>query len=298
MGSKKIVAVLPAFNEQRTIAEVVLKTERYVNEVVVVDDGSTDMTGEIAERLGATVLRHEKNMGKGAALKTGFEYAVRLSPDVVVTLDTDAQHDPDEIPKLIEPIIEEYVDLVIGSRYMKESKADLPLYRRLGLRLIDQLSRKSSKGIVGDTQSGFRALSAKGLDVVLRCEASNYGLETEQLAMAVKGGLRVVEVPITAKYMGLEKTSKRSPVRHGAELVGTTLRLIVEERPLLLLGVPGMVLVISGIATGIYLIWYFNLTRYFSIPLALITIGTLFVGTLLFVTSLIFYAITRLKQKN
>jgi len=292
-----VVAVIPAFNEEKTVAKVILQAKKYVDIVVVCDDGSTDMTAEIAESLGVSVLRHPKNMGKGVALKTTLEHLKQLSPDVVVTLDADGQHDPDGIPRLLEPIIEGKADLVIGSRYVEGSETDAPLYRRLGLKLINLVSRGSSRGVVRDTQSGFRAYSVKVLDLMQQCEAEGYGIETEQLAVTVENGLRVVEVPITVRYKGLEKTSNKNSMRHGAELVGMALRLIVEERPLLLLGVPGVLLTILGVASGVYLLWYFNAVRYFSVAIALITLGALFMGTILLITSLMLYAITRLKQK-
>ena len=292
MGKKSfVVAAIPAFNEEKTIAKVVLLARRHVDRVVVCDDGSRDMTAEIAEKLGAMVVRHQKNMGKGAALRTALECLKQLNPDVVVTMDADGQHDPKGIPRLLEPIIRGEADMVIGSRYVEGSETDAPFYRRLGLKFVNSVSRKGTKVVIGDTQSGFRAYSAKVLDLMQQCEAEGYGVETEQLAVAVRNGLRVVEVPIAVRYKGLEKTSKRNSVRHGAELVGMALRL-------LLLGVPGGMLTILGIGTGVYLLWYFNVTRYFSIPVALITLGALFMGTILFITSLMLYAITRLKQKT
>jgi len=293
-----IIAAIPAYNEEKNIAKVVLQVRRYVDKVVVCDDGSMDLTAEIAEKLGAMVVRHHKNTGKGAALRTALEYLKQLNPDVVVTMDADGQHDPNETPRIIKPIIEGKADMVIGSRFVEGSETDAPLYRRLGLKLVNSVSRKSGKGVARDTQSGFRAYSAKVIDLMQQCEASGYGVETEQLSAAVRNGLRVMEVPITVRYRGLEKTSKRNPARHGAELVGVALRLIVEDRSLLLLGVPGAMLIMLGMGTGVYLLWYFNVTRYFSIPIALITLGALFMGTMLFITSLMLYAITRLKQKK
>jgi len=116
------------------------------------------------------------------------------------------------------------------------------------------------------------------------------------LVVAVKNGFRVVEVPVTVKYEGLERTSKRNPVRHGAEIIGTALRLVVEERPLLL-GIPGFLLIVAGLSAGTYLFWYFNMTRYFSVPIVLITLGSLFLGAMLCITSLLLYAIGRLKKE-
>lgn len=292
-----IVACIPAFDEERTIARVVIKAMKHVSKVIVVDDGSTDMTGEIAEMLGAVVIRND-HKGKGSALRTALSCAKRFNPSVVVSLDADAQHDPDEIPSLIKPIIEDEADMVVGSRYLTESNSDAPLYRRVGLRLVNVLSRKSCDEAVKDTQCGFRAYSIEALGIIQQCEAMGYGIEVEQLAVAVKNGLRILEVPVMVKYKGLARTSKRNPIKHGSELIGAALRLIVEERPLLFLGLPGALLVMLGISTGIYLLWYFNMKMYFSIPMALITLGALFTGTLLSITSIMLYAMIRLRNKK
>lgn len=294
--SKKhlVVACIPAYNEEKNIAKVIIQTKKYADKIVVCDDGSEDMTAEIAENLGAIVLKHANNMGKGAALKTALKYAKQLNPDVIVALDADGQHDPNEIPKLIKPVIEEEADLVIGSRYVEGSKTETPFYRRIGLKIINWLS---GKGRVRDTQSGFRAYPSKVVDLILQCEAKGYGIESEQLALALKNQLKIVEVPVTMRYKDLEKTSKRNPMRHGSELIGIALRLIVEERPLLLLGLPGVLLVIIGLTSGVYLLLYFNVTRYFSIPVALIALGALFTGVLFFVTALILYSLARIMRK-
>ncbi|MBC7090505.1 MAG: glycosyltransferase family 2 protein [Nitrososphaeria archaeon] len=289
-----IIACIPAYNEEKSIAKVILQTKRYVNQVIVCDDGSTDMTAEIAENLGAIVLKHTKNMGKGAAIKTLLEYAKQLKPDIIVTLDADGQHDPNGIPKLLKPIIEEKAEFVIGSRYVPGSKTETPLYRRIGLKIVNWLS---GRGKVKDTQSGYRAYPSKIVDLILQCESKGYGIEVEQLTLAIKNKLRIIEVPITIRYKNLENPSKRNPIRHGTELITIALRLIVEEKPLVFLGVPGILLIVIGLVSGVYLLLYFNMTRYFSIPIALITLGTLFTGILLVVTALILYSLTRLVKK-
>ena len=298
MSGSFVVACIPAYNEEKTIGGVVLRALRHVDMVVVCDDGSVDLTGAIAEGVGAVVIRHERNRGKGAALNSVFRYVRDLNPDVVVVLDADGQHDPDEIPRLVEPIVGGAVDMVVGSRYVESSGVDAPLYRRWGLRFINALSGKCGDSGVGDTQSGFRAFSAKALDVALDCEAGGYGVETEQLALSQRNGLRTVEVPVTIRYDGLDNTSKKHPVSHGAELVGTVLRLVVEERPLLLLGFPGFFFTLVGVFTGVYLLWFFNTTRYFSLPIAVITLGAIVTGMLLIITSLILYSMARMKPRQ
>ena len=292
-----IIACIPAFNEERNIGGVIVRAKRYVDRVVVCDDGSGDLTGAIAEGLGAVVVRHERNRGKGAALNSSFRYVRDLKPDVVVVLDADGQHDPSEIPRLVEPILKGEADMVVGSRYVGGSRVDAPFYRRVGLRLINALSGGSGDSGVSDTQSGFRTFSAKALDVMLESEAEGYGVETEQLALAQKNGLRVVEVPVAIRYRGLEKTSKKNPAYHGFELVDTVLRLVVVERPLLFLALPGAVLFLVGVGFGVYSLWYFNLTRYFSVPMALVTVGAVFLGMLLVISSMMLYAIKRVGSR-
>jgi len=292
-----IIACIPAYKEETSIAKVIVKALKHADKVIVCDDGSDDMTGEIAEKLGAEVIRHERNMGKGAALRDLFRLAKKYKPDIVVILDADGQHDPDEIPKLVEPLEKGVADLVIGSRYVKGAKTDMPLYRRIGLKIINFLSRKLVKSAVKDTQSGFRAFTLKALEELENAESKGFGIESEQVALGIKKGLRIVEIPITIKYKGLSKTSKKSPFLHGEEIIATILRLIVEERPLLYLGVPGSILMLVAIALGTYLLLLFNATRYFSIPIAILALGAGSIGITLIIAALMLYSFNRILKK-
>ncbi len=292
-----IIACIPAFNEERTIAGIIIKAQKYVDKVLVCDDGSQDLTGEIAARLGAEVIRHERNMGKGAAIKSLFKRSIELNPDIVVFLDADGQHDPDEIPRLVEPIERGEADVVIGSRYVKGARTDAPLYRKIGLLIIKLLSNKILGTKIADTQSGFRAFSPRALRELTEIESEGFGVESEQVVLAEKRGLKLVEIPITVRYGKLQRTSKRNPLLHGGEIIATILRLIVEERPLLCLGLPGSVFLLMGIALGTYLLLLFNSTRYFSIPIALITLGLSLLGIILIITALVLYSLNRLVIK-
>ena len=293
----RIIALIPAYNEERTIAKIILKTKKYVDKVIVCDDGSTDMTGEIAEALGAEVIRHEKNMGKGVALRSLFTRARELDPDIVVVLDADGQHNPEDIPKLINALRERNADIVIGSRYVKGSQLEAPLYRKLGLSILNFLGRRLIKSPIKDIQSGFRALTIKALKSLEEVESRGFGIESEQIALAVSKGLKIVEIPIIIKYRGLDKTSKKMPLLHGGEVIVTILKLVVEERPLLYLGVPGILLLITGIALSTYLLWLFNMNRYFSIPIAIITLGAVFTGLMLIVSALTLYGLNKVARK-
>ena len=127
----RVIAIIPAFNEEKTIGDVVSKTMRYTDEVIVIDDGSEDKTAEIAFRNGAKVYCHPINRGSGGAVGTGIRAALLNEADVIVTLDADEQHDPAEIPKLIEPIIKGEADAVIGSRFL--IRQPMPLFRKIGV---------------------------------------------------------------------------------------------------------------------------------------------------------------------
>ena len=195
-----IVAVIPAFKEEKNIAKVVLLTKKYVDLVIVGDDGSNDMTGEIAKALGAVVIRNDKNMGKGYTLKRLFNEALKLGADIVVSLDADGQHDPNYIPKLIEPITKGQADIVIGSRYQGTPPDKIPLYRRIGLKIIGLFHKPVIKG-VKDTQSGYRAYHRRVVEVLAKeLQTHGYGTETEQLFIARKYNWRIVEVPVTITY--------------------------------------------------------------------------------------------------
>jgi glycosyltransferase involved in cell wall biosynthesis len=222
----KIFACIPALNEEQTIGMIISQTMKFVDKVFVCDDGSTDLTAELSVSLGAHVIRHSKNIGKGAALKSLFRAVESLNPDIVVVIDGDGQHTPNEIPKIIEPIINGEADLVIGSRFLGESISNLPLYRRFGLLVISGLVRSGVK----DSQSGLRAFSRKALEVVANTESNGFGVETEQIFLARKFMLKIVEVPTKMYYGGHLITSKKDPISHGFEIIFTTFCLLYQNR--------------------------------------------------------------------
>ena len=139
-----IFACIPALNEELSIGFILSQTKKFVSEIFVCDDGSTDNTASQAATLGAYVISHPKNLGKGAALKTLFNAVEPLNPDVVVIIDGDGQHNPNEIPKLVEPVLQGEADFVIGSRFLDIKSVNLPLYRRFGIRVLNWLSASGS----------------------------------------------------------------------------------------------------------------------------------------------------------
>jgi glycosyltransferase involved in cell wall biosynthesis len=291
-----ILACIPAYNEEKNIGKILDQAFRHVEHVIVCDDGSTDGTNEISRSKGATVVRNPHNMGKGRALQSCFRLADRIAPDVIVMMDADGQHNPEDIPRLVAPILDGEADLVIGSRYVEGSSIDAPLYRRVGLSIVNAFNQTASDG-VKDTQSGFRAFNKDALRLFTDMSEDGFGVETEQLSIARKFGLRIMEVPTTIRYEGLENTSKKDPVSHGLELIMVALKLMVQDKPLLMIGLPGLLFILTSLFTGYLFVRDFQLTNYFSVPMALITFTFLTIGTLLILSSLIFYALYLLKME-
>jgi len=289
MNEYNIIAVLPAYNEEDNIAKVLLKVEKYVNKAIVVDDGSTDLTAEIAERMGAIVYRHKNHLGKGEALKTGFELAKKFNADIVVTLDSDGQHDPEEIPKVIEPLIKGEADIVIGSRTLSNSK--IPTTRKIGNKALNWMTNIASGLKITDTQSGFRAFTKEAIEKI-EIKDHGMGVESQMLIDAASKNLRIKEVPITVKYG--KKTSTYNFLKHGSYVFMVILRTVIEKSPLLYLGLPGIGIGTIGIIFAIWLLSLYNAERYFSLPLALLALGGILLGAILIITALLLYAINNL----
>lgn len=187
-------SIIPAYNSSKTIGNIVTRARRFVDEVLVVDDGSTDGTGAIAKRAGARVVRHPINQGKAQAIRTGLAH----SKGVAVMLDSDLQHLPEEIPLLLNPILEKKADLTLGSRFLGDPNR-MPLHRKT-TNLLSQLAIKLRTGRhVTDVQSGFRGLGKKARELDLST-ANRYEIETVMLLQALKHGCTILEVPITTIY--------------------------------------------------------------------------------------------------
>lgn len=251
----KTLIVIPAYNEELTIGSVVALAKKY-GDVLVVDDGSLDRTSEIAREAGAVVIRHERNMGKGCALRTAFEYALSKEYDIVVTIDADGQHNPDEIPLLLDPITKGEADLVIGSRYLNGSKKEIPLYRRFGLWVLNK-STKVAASVDVDSQSGFRAMNRKALER-LDLNSDGYSIETDMVVKASERGIRLMEVPISVRY-DVPRKHKKNPLTHGLGVLASIVGLIGYKRPLLLFGVLSLIaFIIAGILAYLALEPYYH----------------------------------------
>jgi glycosyltransferase involved in cell wall biosynthesis len=298
-GAKPFVVVgVPAFNEERTIAKVILRAQKYAGRVVVCDDGSSDLTGEIARRLGADVVTHERNLGYGAAIQTLFRRARELGADVLVTLDGDGQHDPNDIPNVVEPVASGVADIAVGSRFVDERLTSvMPWYRRAGIKFISGLVDRNTKQGVGDAQSGFRAYSGRCLDKLAVAE-NGMGASVEILLSARRNGLRIQEVPATCYYGADLKKHAHNPVRHGADVVFSILKLVVEDRPLLFMGVPGMVCLMAGVFFGVWMLQIYGMKHVIETNVALASIAFVLIGFFLISTGITLYAISRLAERT
>ena len=275
---KRTLAVIPCYNEEATIGSVVLKTKHHVDKVLVVDDGSSDDTAEIAREAGATVISHKKNGGKSAGIKTGFRYALANGFDHVVTIDGDGQHNPDEIPTVLGNIMNNGHDVSIGFR--SGNGTEMPKWRRVGKRILDYVTSFGNGGNVTDSQCGFRAFNKKAVKAITpRLNGGAFNVESEQLIRAHELNLKVVNTPVSCKYKNLN-TSTKGPTSHGFSVLSYVLWLVAERRPLLFIGLPGFVLVILGLTFGIYTLQYYNQAGIFLVHYAILISIFLIVGAL------------------
>lgn len=221
----RVVVCIPAFNEENTVGSVVKAARRFANHVIVCDDGSADKTSVEALKNGGVVVKHPRNLGKGAALRTLIQEASKFGPDVLVTLDGDGQHDPTEVPWLLAPILDGTADVVIGSRFDNGNK--IPRYRRAGNYILTALTNFSAKTSIRDTQSGFRAYSSKVIPY-LSISANGMGVDSEILVRVAGNGIRIAERDVTVSYEG--DTSTFNPISHTLRVIWTLARVQVETR--------------------------------------------------------------------
>ena len=292
----KIAVGLPAFNEEKNIASIIMKLEEITDTIIVCNDGSSDLTGKIASKMGAIVINHEKNLGYGAAIRTIFLKSKDLDVDILVTFDADGQHSVLDIKNVTAPILEKNADLVIGSRFLDNSEGNIPSYRKTGIQIITKLTNISLNEKIKDSQSGFRAYSK---EVISKITPSDYGMgvSSEILIKASNNNFRITEVPIKISYEG--DTSTHHPVSHGISVTLSTLKFISIEHPLKFYGIPGMCFMIIGLFFTVLTLQLFSETRQIITNVSLLAIGTIIFGTMLLMTAIILYSIVNLiREKN
>ena len=292
-GDVRILVCIPAFNEAKTIGEVIIKSKKYANTVIVYDDGSTDDTYEVANSAGATVIRNPENKGYGVAIRSLFQAAKEQNADIMVTLDSDGQHNPDQIPQLIEPLLKQRFDMVIGSRFLDSNdKEKVPRYRSFGIKTITKLTQAASYSGITDSQSGFRAYNKNALSKINLFE-DGMAVSIEILLRAKEKKLLTTEVPITINY-DVKDTSTHNPISHGVGVLYSVLQFISLRHPLAFYGLPGIVLL--GVAAFFLknVLHLFSTTGYVSTNMILISVGIAVVGVVLLATAAIVYTLVAL----
>ena len=283
----KIVIGIPAFNEEKNIASLIIKLKKISQNIIVCNDGSNDLTGNIAEELGVIVIEHKKNLGYGAAIKSIFLKAHEVNADVLVTFDADGQHRIEDINTILEPIKNNSADMVIGSRFLKNNQ-EIPKYRKIGIKAITKLTNVTGGTKITDSQSGFRAYNRKILDEI-KLKESGMGISTEILIKTQKSGFIIIEVPIIILYEG--DTSTHNPISHGTSVILSTLKYVAIERPLVFYGIPGIIFLLIGLAFGVWTIQIYSEEGQVITNIALIGIGGVIMGTILMLTATILYSI-------
>ena len=290
----KITIGIPAYNEEKNIAKIITKLKKITDSIIVCDDGSSDMTSEIAKNLGVIVISHKKNMGYGAAIRTIFEKSAEIGSDILVTFDADGQHRVEDVSRVLRPLENSEADIVIGSRFLGK-QSNVPNYRKLGIKVITQITNSSIKTKLTDSQSGFRAYSKQVLSKISLSEIG-MGISTEILIKASSEGLRITEVPITILYSG--DTSTHNPVSHGTSVLFSTIKFTSIEHPLKFYGIPSVIfLTIGMIFTSLAVQYYVDVGR-LNTDLTLIGAGTILVGIILLISAILLYSLVSVVREK
>lgn len=271
-----IVAAIPAYNEEIAIGSVIARAKQHVDEVLVIDDGSADKTAQVAELMGATVIIHEQNSGKGVALRTAFRWAQHKDVDILVTLDADGQHCPDEIPQVVEPILWKHADVVNGARFLKGHCVDVPKYRRVGQEVLTLATNMTADVKLTDSQSGFRAFSKETFGV-FNFNNAGMGVESEMINDAAAAGFKITEVPITCRYD--VEGSTFNPVKHGFSVLNSIINQFQRKHPLLYFGVPGFLTLLTGLTLGFWTIYGYTVGDSFWIGKAMLAMTCVILGS-------------------
>ena len=288
------IACIPAYNEESNIENLVKSAKNHVDSVVVCDDGSTDNTADIAKKVGAIVISHKVNKGYGASIISLFDYARENNADVMVTIDGDGQHNPDQIPLLLNTMIQHNVDVIIGSRFLN-SNIEAPGYRQRGIKIITSAANYGTDLKVSDSQSGFRAYSKIAINAIHPTE-EDMSVSTEILFKISNKGLSVAEVPITVSYDG--DTSEHNPISHGVSVLANTIKYISIKHPLQFYGIPGIALITIGIILGgFFLDGYLN-NQIILYGMMVGSVILFLLGSILSVTAIILFSMVNLIRNN
>ena len=290
----KITIGIPAYNEEKNIAKIIVQLKKVADQILVCDDGSTDSTSEIAESLGAIVIKHPKNLGYGSAIRSIFLKSREINAEVLVTIDADGQHKIEDVKKVIKPIVDGQADISIGSRFLEEGD-NAPKYRKLGINIITKVTNSSLSEKITDAQSGFRAYNNKVLQSLTPSD-SGMGISTEILIKSSNLGLKIAEVPTEIQYEG--ETSSQNPISHGTGVLISTLKYISIERPLVFYGIPSFIFFIIGLTFTFFAAQYYAEIGRLNTNLTLIAGGTLLIGVILVVTTILLYSLVSVVREG
>jgi len=291
MNNLEITIGIPAYNEEKSISEIIKKLKKITNKIIVCDDGSTDSTGKIARDLGVLVIRHEKNLGYGAAIRSIFLKAREEKSELLITLDSDGQHRIEDIQTLMEPLKNGQADLVIGSRFLDNEGTNVPGYRKIGIKILTKLANTSLDQNITDSQSGFRAYGKNVIEEITPSE-SGMGVSNEILLKASKKGFKITEVPIIILYDG--NTSSQNPITHGSSVLLSTFKYISMEHPLKFYGITGSIFLLIGLIFLIFTIQLFSETRQILLSSAIIGISSIIFGSVMLMSSILLFSMTTL----
>ena len=290
----KVVVGIPAYNEEKNIAKIIVSLKKVATQVIVCDDGSTDATSTIAESLGAIVIKHHKNSGYGSAIRDIFLKAREINAELLVTIDADGQHKIEDIKKVIKPVVDGKADISIGSRFLEESD-NAPKYRKLGIKIITKVTNSSLTEKITDAQSGFRAYNSKVLQSLTPSD-SGMGISTEILIKSSRLGLKIAEVPTDIRSEG--NTSTQNPVSHGTDVLLSTLKYISIERPLRFYGIPSFIFFVIGLTFTFLSIQYYADVGRLSTNLTLVAAGTLLIAIILIITAILLYSLVSVVREG
>jgi len=291
----KITVGIPAFNEEKNIAAIIVKLKKIVDTVIVCNDGSTDSTSEIAQNLGAVVINHPKNLGYGAGIRSIFNKSKEIGSEVLVTFDGDGQHGLEDIKKVVEPIEKNEADIVIGSRFLDDAEKKIPKYRKLGIKIITNVTNSTLKEKITDSQSGFRAYS-KNVISKLNISDVGMGVSTEILIKSSSIGFRIVEVPIIVRYD--DETSTQNPISHGTSVLFSTIKYTSIERPLAFYGIPSVIFLILGSVFTYSAIQYYVEIGRLNTNLVLVGAGTFLIGIVLLITAILLFSLVSVVREG
>ena len=291
----KIIIGIPAFNEEKNIASIITKLLNITDTIIVCNDGSSDLTSEIAEKMGAVTINHKKNLGYGGAIRSIFLKAKELDGDILVTFDADGQHRIEDIEKVIKPIINQEADLVIGSRFLDASEKEVPQYRKVGIKVITKITNASIKEQLTDSQSGFRAYSRKIVNELNPSELG-MGISTEILIKASSKNFKITEVPIKILYSG--DTSTHNPISHGSSVILSTIKYTSIEHPLKFYGIPSVIFFIIGLSFTYLSAQYYAEIGRLNTNLTIVAAGTVLIAVVLLITSILLYSLVSVVRER